>query len=145
MSDAAAQPDVRPHLRPDAPPADQPPAPSAETPDAAWVYVGVWLALLVLLAATMFAHALTTRYHTPTLGTGLGLGVAVAKAALVVWFFMHLRHHGGLTRIAAGAALLWFGLLLTLTLCDYLTRRDPPRPAPDISYTSSVKIGAGQP
>ena len=100
---------------------------------------------MVLLGGTLFAHALTTRFHTPTLGTAVGLSIAVLKAALVVWFFMHLRHHAGMTRIAAGAALLWFGLLLTLTLCDYLTRPNPPRPAPDISYTSGIDLGAGRP
>ena len=142
MSDAAA---ITAENRRDVPPADQPPARDAEAPDALGVYVAVWIALLALLGGTMFAHAMTTRYAMPTLGTAVGLGIAVVKAALVIWFFMHLRHHAGMTRVAAGAALLWLGLLLTLTLCDYLTRPAPPRPAPDISYTSGIELGAGRP
>ena len=141
MSDAAAPVDERTNV----PPADQPPAPSSDAPDAASIYVVVWVALLLLLGGTMLAHAITSTFHLPTLGTILGLSIAAAKAALVIWFFMHLRHHGGITRIAAGAALLWFGLLLTLTLSDYLTRRDPPRPLADLSYTSSVELGDGRP
>ena len=35
---------------------------------------------------------------------------------------MHLRSSNRLTWVFSGAALLWFGILMALTLNDYLTR-----------------------
>ena len=86
--------------------------------DSVLTYGLVWLGLMVLLGLTVLsAHA-----FGGTLGTSLGLLIAAAKAALVLWFFLHLRHHHGLTRVAAGFALLWLAILITFTLADYLTR-----------------------
>ena len=48
--------------------------------------------------------------------------VAVAKAALVGMFFMHLAHRGGVIRLFALGGFVWLALLFTLTLADYLTR-----------------------
>jgi cytochrome c oxidase subunit 4 len=54
--------------------------------------------------------------------TVFGLLIASAKALLVVLFFMHLIHGGRLTWLALGAGLFWLGILMGLTLADYLTR-----------------------
>ena len=86
--------------------------------DSPLTYALVWLALMVLLALTVLgAHV-----FTGLVSTAVGLAVATVKAALVVWIFMHLRHHHGLTRLAAFFALLWLALLLAFTLADFLTR-----------------------
>jgi caa(3)-type oxidase subunit IV len=44
------------------------------------------------------------------------------KAALVMTYFMHLRHSTFLARVFAGAGLIWLLHFITFTLSDYLTR-----------------------
>jgi cytochrome c oxidase subunit 4 len=88
-------------------------------------YLKVFFALLSLLAATIAAAFLPLgRLHLP-----LALGFATAKAILIGLFFMHLC--GPRTRVARvviGAAMFWLGILLTLTLADYLSRGWVPIP-----------------
>lgn len=76
------------------------------------------LALLVLLGATYGISYL----HLGVFNLVLNLGIAVAKAGLVVWFFMQLRAATGLVRLFAGAGLLWLVVLFCLGLNDWLTR-----------------------
>jgi len=52
----------------------------------------------------------------------VALTIAVAKAVLVVLFFMHVRHAGGLTRVVACAGAFWLLFMCVLTLTDFLTR-----------------------
>jgi cytochrome c oxidase subunit IV len=52
----------------------------------------------------------------------IALTIAVAKALLVLLFFMHLRYSSSLTWILLGAGVLWLVLLIAGTLNDYLTR-----------------------
>jgi len=81
----------------------------------------VWLALLLLLAATLGAAFLPLGPAKPW----IGYSIAAAKAGLVLWFFMDMRREGGLMRLATGAALLWIAFLLCLVAADYLTRSRP--------------------
>ena len=50
------------------------------------------------------------------------LVIAVFKAVLVVLFFMHVRYSTRLTWAVVIGSVFWLGILLTLTLGDYLTR-----------------------
>ena len=50
------------------------------------------------------------------------LGIAVFKATLVVLFFMHVKYSTRLTWAAVLGSVFWFGLLIALTMSDYLTR-----------------------
>ncbi len=54
--------------------------------------------------------------------TVAGLTIALAKAALVVLFFMHMLYSSRLTWLVLGASLFWLGILFVLTLSDYLSR-----------------------
>jgi cytochrome c oxidase subunit 4 len=75
-----------------------------------------WLALLVLLAATM-----ATAYLK--LGAGnlaLNLGIATAKAVLVAVVFMHLRQSHAVIRAIAVAGVLWLMILLGLGMSDFI-------------------------
>jgi len=81
-------------------------------------YVLVFLALLVLLFATVGAAYLPLgRFHL-----AVALGIAVAKAVLIGMYFMHLHQSHRLTWIVSTASLLWLGIMLALTLSDYLAR-----------------------
>ncbi len=50
------------------------------------------------------------------------LTIAVFKATLVVLFFMHVKYSPRLTWAVVASSVFWLGILLTLTLGDYLTR-----------------------
>ena len=82
-------------------------------------YLAVFAALLVLTA-------LTTAIAFVDLGgvgnVAVALSIAIVKAALVALYFMHLRYSSPLTVIFAGAGLFWLGLLIVLTLSDYISR-----------------------
>jgi cytochrome c oxidase subunit 4 len=81
-------------------------------------YFFVFGALIVLtLITTGVAFVDLGPFNTP-----LALAIAIAKALLVIIFFMHLNHSGYVVRFVAGAAFLWLFHLLLFTLADYLTR-----------------------
>jgi cytochrome c oxidase subunit IV len=81
-------------------------------------YVAVCAALLILTAITVgLAHV-----DLRGLNSVVGLAIAALKAALIAWFFMHLRSSWSMTRVVGVAALLWLGILIVGTLDDILTR-----------------------
>jgi cytochrome c oxidase subunit 4 len=78
----------------------------------------VFLALLALLFATVAgAYLPLGPLHFPTAMT-----IAVAKAVLIVLFFMHLKYSHRLTALVSAASFLWLGIMIALTLSDYLSR-----------------------
>ncbi len=90
----------------------------AETLASSRSYYLVFFALLALTFVTIgltFLHL--GRWHTP-----IALLIAFSKALIVALFFMHLRHGNRLYWLALGSGLLWLGILMTLTLSDFLTR-----------------------
>lgn len=81
-------------------------------------YYGVFAALIALTFLTVGLSFLELgNWHT-----AVGLLIGVAKALLVALFFMHLLYGSKLNWLALGAGLFWLGILLVLTLADYLTR-----------------------
>lgn len=87
---------------------------------AAKLVLKVWLGLLALMA-------LTTAMAFVPIGAGnlpIALGIAIAKALLVLWFFMELKGSGGLTRVVAAAGFFWLLIFVTLTWADFGHRHD---------------------
>jgi cytochrome c oxidase subunit IV len=81
-------------------------------------YVLVWAALMCLTATT----AAVARLDLAPFNGVLALLIAFTKASLVVLFFMHLYYSSRLTKLVMLAALLWFAILMCITMSDYLTR-----------------------
>ena len=54
--------------------------------------------------------------------TVAALAIAVFKAVLVVLFFMHMKYSTRLTWAVVVGGLFWLGIMLALTMNDYLTR-----------------------
>ena len=50
------------------------------------------------------------------------LTIAVFKATLVVLFFMHVKYSTRLTWAVVVGSVFWLGILIVLTMGDYLTR-----------------------
>ncbi|HVH26251.1 MAG TPA: cytochrome C oxidase subunit IV family protein [Vicinamibacterales bacterium] len=57
------------------------------------------------------------------LNTVVALAIAVFKATIVVLFFMHVKYSTRLTWAVVLGSIFWLGILIVLTLSDYLTRR----------------------
>ena len=82
------------------------------------LYVVVFTALLVLTAITVW----TARHDFGALNTPVAMGIAVVKALLVILFFMHVKYGSRMTKLIVGVAFFFLGIMLTLTLSDYLSR-----------------------
>jgi cytochrome c oxidase subunit 4 len=52
----------------------------------------------------------------------VALGIAACKTLLVALFFMHIRHSTRLTKLVVVGGLLWLGILLFLTMADFVSR-----------------------
>jgi len=85
---------------------------------AAKVYLKTWGALLVLLLLTTGAAYL----HLGRFNLFFALVIAITKAVLIVLFFMHIKWSSRILHLAAFAGILWLGIMLALTLGDYMTR-----------------------
>jgi cytochrome c oxidase subunit 4 len=78
-----------------------------------------------IYALLMFCTYLTWQVAYFDLGpfnTVAALGIAIFKATLVVLFFMHVKDGTRLTWAVILGSVFWLGILLALTLSDYLTR-----------------------
>jgi cytochrome c oxidase subunit 4 len=54
--------------------------------------------------------------------TVAALGIAIFKATLVILFFMHVKESTRLTWAVVLGSVFWLGILIVLTMSDYLTR-----------------------
>jgi cytochrome c oxidase subunit IV len=82
------------------------------------VYLWVFAALMVLLIVTLVAAA----FDLGAWNLPIAMTIAVAKALLVVLYFMHVRYNSRLVWTFAAAGLFWLSILFVLTLTDYLSR-----------------------
>lgn len=83
-------------------------------------YVIVWIALMLLMALTVFLSTVPMGHAANTI---VALIIAAIKATLVLLFFMHLKYESyKLSAVVFGAGLFWLLILFGLNLTDYLTR-----------------------
>jgi cytochrome c oxidase subunit 4 len=54
--------------------------------------------------------------------TVVALAIAVMKASLIAMFFMHALNESPLVRVVMAGGIIWFLILISLTISDYLTR-----------------------
>lgn len=85
---------------------------------AARTYVLTYIALMVLLGLTWGVAYLPLGAWNLV----VALGIAGAKAALVIFVFMHLRSSPRLVWLFAAAGVFWLMILFGLTLNDYISR-----------------------
>ncbi len=87
-------------------------------------YVFTYLGLLGLTLSTVLTGFVD-------LGWGsmfIAILIATAKATLIASFFMHALVEKKLVRLVIVGALVWFLILMTLTVGDYITRGWLPFP-----------------
>ena len=82
------------------------------------VYYTIFAILLACTGLTVWIAF----FDLGPLNTIAALGIAVFKATLVVLFFMHVKYSTRLTWAVVLGSVFWFGILIALTMSDYLTR-----------------------
>jgi cytochrome c oxidase subunit 4 len=82
-------------------------------------YIAVWLALLVLLAATIAVARLRLLAQFSVVGS---LVIASMKAGLVLAFFMHLKYEGRFLKGILTIVLSALTLLIGMTFVDVWLR-----------------------
>jgi cytochrome c oxidase subunit 4 len=78
-----------------------------------------------IFALLMFCTYLTVQIAYFDLGPVnaiAALTIASFKATIVVLYFMHVKYSTRLTWLVALASIFWLGILLSITMSDYLTR-----------------------
>lgn len=82
------------------------------------VYLRNTAALLGLLVLTIAAAYV----DLGPLNTVVALSISVAKGLLIILFFMHVKGGSRLIWIAAATGFFWLGIMLVLSMSDFLTR-----------------------
>jgi cytochrome c oxidase subunit 4 len=82
------------------------------------LYIAVFVALLVLTGITVWAAGEDFGAYN----TAVAVAIACTKATLVILFFMHVRWGGKLVQLFVASGFIWLGILLAITLADYVSR-----------------------
>jgi len=78
-----------------------------------------------IFAILMFCTYLTVQiafFDLGRLNAVVALAIAAFKATIVILFFMHVKYSTRLTWAVVLGSIFWFGILVALTMGDYLTR-----------------------
>ncbi len=81
-------------------------------------YVLIWLALLVLTAATITAAGL----HFGNFSVLAAIAIATVKGTLVLMYFMHLKYEERAFKLMLGLALFTLTVIMVLTFIDVALR-----------------------
>jgi cytochrome c oxidase subunit 4 len=99
-------------------------------------YFTIFGALMVCTVLTVLAAFI----NLGNLNFPVALTIAVFKATLVVLFFMHVKYGSRLTKLIVGVAFFFLGIMLSLTLSDYLSRGWFTAPGGSTSAASITSI-----
>jgi cytochrome c oxidase subunit IV len=81
-------------------------------------YYTIFAILMALLVATVGGSYMPLgRFHL-----AFALLIAIAKAVLIVLYFMHVRFSNRLTWVFSSAAFFWLAILLVLGSMDFASR-----------------------
>jgi len=112
-------------------------------------YYTIFGALIVCTALTVGAAFV----NLGDLNFPVALTIAIFKATLVILFFMHVKYSSRMTKLIVGVAFFFLGIMLTLTLSDYLSRgwftapgaiislSSPPQPVPPVEPVPPAEPG----
>ena len=81
-------------------------------------FIFVWIALLVGTGLTVLAATFNLGVFSPI----VALLIATAKALIVILFFMEIKYSTKMTMTVVIAAFFFLGILLCLTMMDYVSR-----------------------
>jgi cytochrome c oxidase subunit 4 len=81
-------------------------------------YCLVFATLLVGTGITVLAAYKDMGWLNPV----IALGIASFKAVVVILFFMHVKYQSKLIKMTVATGFFTFLILITMTLCDYMSR-----------------------
>jgi cytochrome c oxidase subunit IV len=82
-------------------------------------YILVWIALMILTAVTAGVSRIDLGHGS----AAVALIIATTKALLVILFFMGVKYVSQrMTIVIIVAAFFWLGILLVLSMLDYVSR-----------------------
>lgn len=95
-----------------------------------YVYYRVFGLLVLLFIATVGVafFDLSKIMNWPPANIVVALIIAVAKATVIVLYFMHVKYSSRLTQAFAVSAIVWLSLLFIFSFGDYFTRDLIPQP-----------------
>ncbi len=76
----------------------------------------IFAALFVLLILTVLVSLIDVGIFNIV----LAMTIAVAKAVLIILYFMHVRYSSRLTWIFVAAGFVWLAILIGITVSDYI-------------------------
>jgi cytochrome c oxidase subunit 4 len=82
----------------------------------------VYYTIFAILMVCTLLTVLVASVDLGALNIVAALTIAVFKASLVVLYFMHVKYSTRLTWVVVVGSVFWLGILLVLTMSDYLTR-----------------------
>ena len=104
-------------------------------------YFTIFGALMVCTILTVTAAFI----NLGDLNFPVALTIAIFKATLVVLFFMHVKYGSKLTKLVVATAFFFLGIMLTLTLSDYLSRGWFTAPGGSTSAASITSVTGARP
>ena len=102
-------------------------------------YTLVFISLLILTALT----TLVAMVDLGPFSVVVALAIASVKMMLVALFFMHLRHSVVLMKVVIGGGLLWLGILLLLSMSDFVSRGWLPVPGKWQGGSAKIRLNRG--
>ena len=81
-------------------------------------YCLVFASLLIGTGITVGAAYIELGVFNPI----VALAIACTKACIVILFFMHVKYQSKLIKLTVAAGFFTFIVLITMTLCDYMSR-----------------------
>ena len=81
-------------------------------------YIAVFVGLLLLLSLTVALSFVNLGIFNLV----FAMLIAACKALLIILFFMEARRSSKVIWVVAGAGFFWLGILLILSVGDYITR-----------------------
>jgi cytochrome c oxidase subunit 4 len=94
-------------------------------------YYRVFAALMVLMALTVGAWWMEAFVAIPRLlGVVIAMTIAIAKTALIILFFMHVKVSSRVVQLYAAAAFVGLIFLFSIIMGDYFARGWPPQGGP---------------
>jgi len=81
-------------------------------------YTFTWLSLLALTLITTLLGFVDLGVFNMV----LAVAIATMKAAIIAAIFMHALFEAKLVKVVIAGGMVWFLILVTLTMSDYITR-----------------------
>jgi cytochrome c oxidase subunit 4 len=86
------------------------------------IYFTIFAVLMICTVLTVVAAKIDLNQYFGGLNIIVALIIAVFKASLVVLFFMHGKYSPKRTQLVIIASIFWLGVMLFMTMSDYVTR-----------------------